>query len=80
LEEGVIKVIKAHQRLTQSLKSPDELAYEEDRALAEFRSFYQVASLHTTRVHNTLVINTMLEILENLRDDLNNVLQKSKTL
>ena len=65
-----VKVIKNYVRLTESLNSPADLPLSEDRAVADFRGFYSIAEIHTTRVRNPLVIDTMCEILENLRNNL----------
>ena len=65
-----IKVIKRYQQLTASLSSPADLPIFEDRAVSDFRGFYSVASVHTQRVENPLVVETMIEILDNLKNDL----------
>lgn len=73
----MIKIVK-YAELTASLKQPGDLPFDDDRAVADFRAFYQVGCVHTSRVSNSLAVNTMLEILENLRDDL--LARKSKGL
>jgi len=75
-----IRVLQSYVKLSASLKNPADLAYEEDRAVADFRGFYQVGTLHATRVRSPLAINTMLEILENLQNDLEKALQKTQTM
>lgn len=65
-----IKVIKGYTKLTESLSSSADLPAFEDRAVADFRGFYSIAEIHTTRVKNPLVIETMCEILDALKNNL----------
>ncbi len=73
-----IKILKNYVRLTESLASPADLSMSEDRAVADFRGFYSIAEVHTSRVQNPLVIDTMCEILDTLRMNLQE--QKDKSL
>ena len=71
-----ITVIKAYGVLTDSLKTANELAYLDDKAVAEYRAFYHVGHLYAEQVTNGLALNTMLEITEQL----NLCLQERKKL
>lgn len=65
-----VQIIKNYQRLTSSLTSAADLPIFEDRAVADFRGFYSIAQIHTQRVRNPLVVDTMCEILDSLKNDL----------
>lgn len=65
-----IKIIKSYITMTERLKSPAELDYESDRAVTEFRGFSIVAHEHINRVHNSLAMNVIEEIIENLQREL----------
>ena len=49
--------------------APD-LEFIEDRAVADFRSFHAMASLHVRRVQTPYAINQMLDVLESLQNSL----------
>lgn len=63
-----IKILKSYQAMTRTLKSPDEIAYQDDLAITDFRSFHRVADLHCQRVMSEAARNVMLEVLEDLKE------------
>lgn len=65
-----VRVIKAYQKLTQSMGNAGEVDLFSDRAIADFRGFQCVATLHTERVHNTDALDIMEEVLESLSSDI----------
>jgi hypothetical protein len=65
-----IKVIKAYTRMTSNLKSPDDLAYQDDVAVTFMRAMHPVAQVHCSRVSSPDAVNVMLEVLENLSKSL----------
>ncbi len=65
-----VKVIKSYSLLTASLKSSADLSLDADRAVADFRAFLPVASVHASRVTNCLALDVMIEVVENLQKDL----------
>ena len=66
-----MRIIKSYNILTEECRKHDDLlTFDEDRAVADCRAFFVIASLHTTRVTNTLAKNVMREIFETLLDDL----------
>jgi hypothetical protein len=71
----MIKVIKkneSYQRMIDSLKSPDDLSFQDDKGVAEFRAFYPVANLHASTVSNPQALDTMLEVVTTLQNSLQN--------
>ncbi len=67
-----MRVIKAYTILAEECrKHEDLLPYDDDRAVAECRAFFAIASIHTERVTNSLAKNVMREIFETLLSDLN---------
>ena len=65
-----IKVIKSYDLLTASLRSSNDLPQSDDRAVADYRAFLPVATIHASRVTNCLALDVMIEVVENLRKDL----------
>lgn len=65
-----IKVIKSYQTLTETLKSPSDISYAEDKAMAEFRAFYAVAPTYCGAVYNPKVLEVMEEVVDNIKNDL----------
>lgn len=66
-----IRHIKSYELLTAKYETrPADLPIFEDRAVADFRGFYAVATVHTGRVRNPLVIQTIMEILDTLKAEL----------
>ena len=62
-----MKIVKfaAYQAVIQQ-----PIPLDEDRAIADFRGFYPVAHVHCFRVQNIGVIDTLLEVVDRIRDDL----------
>lgn len=58
-----IKVIKqgAYDKLTESLRTSADLPIETDRAVADYRAFTFIATLHASRVTNCLALDAMIE-------------------
>ncbi len=65
---STIRVVKSYTEMVSH--SPQELAYLDDRAVADFRGFHQVAALHVERISSSLAANILLDILSALEKDL----------
>ncbi len=65
-----------YDELKASLRSPNDLSFDDDRGVTEFRAFKVIGQLHAERVSNPLAMDTMLEVL----DDLKNCLQTRRKL
>lgn len=65
-----VRVIKSHITMVQTLKTPAELDYYSDRAIADYRGFQHTASLHAERVQSPMALTIMEEIVEGLSQDL----------
>lgn len=67
-----MKVIKfaSYQQVGAAVKAGMSISPDEDRAMADFRGFYPVARVHTFRIENVGVLDTLLEITEQMRSDL----------
>ncbi len=70
-----MKIVKfaAYQAVIQQ-----PIPLDEDRAIADFRGFYEISRVHCFRVESVGVIDTLLEIADKIRDDL--LVQRKKTL
>lgn len=62
----MIKVIK----YTQLTQQPNVIAYQNDRAMADFRGFLELGSVHVERVNDLKAIDVMEEILDGLKNAL----------
>ncbi len=60
-----MQVIKAYNKLTEAKK---EVAFDDDRAVAEFRGFQEPALVHIDRVSTHDSIDVLIEVVETLRD------------
>ncbi len=69
-----IRVIKCHERYTQSMQSADNVTYADDLAVTTFRGFHEVAVVHTQRITSPEARSVLLDILE----DLTNCLKKQQ--
>lgn len=71
-----ITVIKSHQILINSLESEADLSFDSDRAVAEYLAFAEVGTLHAGRVDNQLALDVMVEVVDRLK----NILQEKKSV
>ena len=62
-----MKIIKfqTYDKVAPTISSSDDA-----RAVADYRGFYHVAQVHSLRVMDMGVIDTLLEITETMRNDL----------
>lgn len=61
-----VRVIKSFSAFTAQ---PD-IEVMTDKAVTDFRAFFQTAQLHVRRVNDPLAIEVMLEVIEHLQNDL----------
>jgi len=66
----LVKIIKSYQLLADSLKGKSGLPYDCDLACADFRAFYQTATVHVARVDRPDVQAVFAEVLDNLKAEL----------
>lgn len=61
-----VRVLKSFPAFTAQ---PD-IEMMTDKAVTDFRAFFQTAQLHVKRVKDPLAIDVMLEVIEHLQNDL----------
>lgn len=61
-----IKHIKAYD----VLKSAQDISFDADRAVSDFRAFYPVASFHAGNVSDPRALDVLIEVIENVRTSL----------
>jgi len=66
----MVKVIKAYKQITTTIKSPADIAFEDDRAMTDFRGFYHVADVHTERVNSVQTLEVLEEVITNIQNSL----------
>lgn len=64
-----MKIIKAFEALKDTSTL---LPIDDERGICEFRSFYPIACVYSERMRDLYAINVALEIVEDIRKDLQN--------
>lgn len=65
----MIRVIK-YTELTGKTRSPQDIALADDRAMAEFRGFHQLADVHVKRVNDPRTLDVLDEVIDHVKNAL----------